>query len=54
MERKFIIGMRQIDEDKWPTMFQFFLDETDPIEKNKLMKGLASVKSSTILKELVY
>lgn len=46
--------MQQIDEDKWPTMFQYFEDETDPIEKNKLMKGLAGIKSSRILKELVY
>ncbi|GAB1864921.1 Aminopeptidase [Camponotus japonicus] len=52
-ELVYYYGMRQIDEDQWPTMFQFFLDETDPIEKNKLMKGLASVKSSTILKEYI-
>lgn len=41
-------------EDDWFVMFEYFKDETDPIEKNKLMKGLAGIKSTAILKELVY
>lgn len=46
--------MRYIShEDDWMAMFEYFKDETDPLEKNKLMKGLAGIKSTEILKELV-
>lgn len=46
--------MRYIsDKDDWMVMFEYFKDETDSLEKNKLMKGLAGIKSTEILKELV-
>lgn len=43
-------GMRYIsDEDNWRVMYEYFKDETDPLEKNKIMKGLAGIKSTKIL-----
>lgn len=41
------------DEDEWHAMFERFKDETDPSEKNKIMTGLAGIRSTEILKELV-
>ena len=47
-------GMRYIsDKDDWMVMFEYFKDETDPLEKNKLMKGLAGIKSTEILKDYI-
>lgn len=46
--------MRYIsDEDNWRVMYEYFKDETDPLEKNKIMKGLAGIKSTKILDKLV-
>ncbi|XP_070159038.1 aminopeptidase A isoform X2 [Polyergus mexicanus] len=53
-ELVYYYGMRYISqEDDWYVMFEYFKDETDPIEKNKLMKGLAGIKSTEILKEYI-
>lgn len=41
------------DEDDWHVMFERFKEETDPSEKNKIMTGLAGIRSTEILKELV-
>lgn len=48
------LGIRyHSDEDDWHVMFERFKDETDPSEKNKIMTGLAGIRSTKILKELV-
>ncbi|KAL6426361.1 hypothetical protein ACFW04_009103 [Cataglyphis niger] len=53
-ELVYYYGMRYVSkEDDWYVMFQNFKDETDPIEKNKIMKGLAGIKSTEILKEYI-
>ncbi|XP_039305281.1 glutamyl aminopeptidase-like isoform X2 [Solenopsis invicta] len=47
-------GMRyRSDPDEWRAMFEVFKDESDPSEKNKIMMGLAGIKSTTILKEYI-
>jgi len=54
MERKILLGMRyHSDENEWNVMFEKFKDETDPNEKNKIMRGLAGIQSTEVLKELV-
>jgi hypothetical protein len=46
--------MRQVsDEADWYLMFDFFKRETDPNEKNELIRGLAGIRSIAILKESV-
>lgn len=41
------------DEANWNVLFQRFVAETDSSEKLKLMIGLAGIRSSWILSELV-
>ncbi|XP_011637436.2 LOW QUALITY PROTEIN: glutamyl aminopeptidase-like [Pogonomyrmex barbatus] len=53
-ELVYYYGIRQSeDEMDWYAMFEKFLDEYDPVEKNKLMYGLAGVKSTQTLKEYI-
>jgi len=54
MEHKILLGMRyHSDENEWGVMFEKFKDETDPNEKSKIMRGLAGIQSTEVLKELV-
>ncbi|XP_029160957.1 glutamyl aminopeptidase-like isoform X2 [Nylanderia fulva] len=47
-------GMRYTsDEDNWRVMFEYFKKETDPLEKNKIMNGLAGIKSTDTLKKYI-
>lgn len=49
-----LLGMRhRSDKDEWNLMFLLFKEETDPSEKNKIMTGLAGIRSTEVLKELV-
>ncbi|XP_072747372.1 aminopeptidase A isoform X2 [Anoplolepis gracilipes] len=53
-ELVYYYGMRYISqEDQWKVMFEYFKNETDPIEKYKLMKGLAGIKSTNVLEEYI-
>ncbi|XP_036146513.1 glutamyl aminopeptidase-like isoform X2 [Monomorium pharaonis] len=47
-------GMRyRSNENEWNAMFDLFIDETDPSEKNKIMSGLAGIKSTAILEKYI-
>lgn len=53
-ELVYYYGMRyHSDEDDWHVMFERFKEETDPSEKNKIMTGLAGIRSTEILKEYI-
>jgi len=41
------------NKDEWKIMFERFQRETDPSEKNKIMTGLAGIRSTEILKEYI-
>ncbi|XP_043274166.1 glutamyl aminopeptidase-like [Venturia canescens] len=47
-------GMSHVGEEaEWNIMLQKFVEESNAVEKNKLMKGLAGVRSSWILKKYI-